>query len=440
MRLDATIAKSRKIEVRGGKLTIPNATGPARSFDVDSDPITVGRHASCAIVLDDPLVSAVHAELVATTDGVRLRDRGSSNGTFLAGARVVEAYLVDACRLQLGDTRIEFAPSAPTRITLETVQGIGRIAGSSAAMQRVFHLITRAAPTELTVLLLGETGTGKELAARAIHDASARKNGPFVVVDCGAIPPSLAEAHLFGHEAGAFTGAVEKRVSPFVEASGGTLFLDELGELPLELQPKLLRAIAERRIKPVGGSKWRDVDVRLVAATQRDLPRAVNEGAFRSDLWFRVAQLVIELPALRERLEDIPAIIRRVLEEIGDPGAYDRVSTETLERVMRRGWPGNVRELRSAIVVAHALSEGGSIDIAAYGGDGAKEARITTTAGEGYHDAKKRALEAFERDYFAALSTATDGKIVDMARIAGLERAHVRKYLRRHGLRGGRSE
>jgi DNA-binding NtrC family response regulator len=302
-------------------------------------------------------------------------------------------------------------------------------------MQRVFDRIRRAAPTELTVLFLGETGTGKELAARAVHEDSKRSKGPFVVVDCGAIPPSLAEAYLFGHEAGAFTGAVGKRISPFVEADGGTLFLDELGELPLELQPKLLRAIAERRVKAVGSSTWKTVDVRFIAATQRDLPRAVNEGAFRTDLWFRLAQLVIELPPLRDRLEDIPLIVKATLDGLGDARAYERISTETLERLMRRPWPGNVRELKSAVVAAHALSGGGSIDVAAFGGDGgAFGASDGGLPSLGYHDAKRAALERFEKDYFSTLAAQTDGKIIEMARLAGLERAHVRKYLQRHDL------
>jgi DNA-binding NtrC family response regulator len=427
--MERTVARSKRLELFGGTLRVAGEGGAAAT------PLTVGRHPSCGLVLDDPLVSAVHAELAATPEGVRLRDRGSSNGTFLGGARVVEALLVDRCRLVFGETAVDFEPGAPQRIDVPDVRGLGGLVGAAPTMQRVFDRLRRAGPTELTVLLLGETGTGKELAARAIHDVSPRRKGPFVVVDCGAIPPSLAEAHLFGHEAGAFTGAVGKRVSPFVEAHGGTLFLDELGELPLELQPKLLRAIAEKRVKAVGSSTWRTVDVRFVAATQRDLPRSVNEGAFRSDLWFRLAQLVVELPPLRDRLEDVPLLVRAILDQLGDPGAWDRVSTETLERLMRRAWPGNVRELRSAVVAAHALAGDGPIDVAAFGGDGdALGSYGAPSAPIGYHEAKRAALERFEKEYFAGLAATTGGKIVEMARIAGLERAHVRKYLVRHEL------
>ncbi len=177
-----------------------------------------------------------------------------------------------------------------------------------------------------------------------------------MVVDCGSIPPTLAEATLFGHERGAFTGAVDKRLSPFVEADGGTIFLDELGELPLDVQPKLLRALAERRIKAVGGSNYREVDVRVLAATRRDLVRAVNSGGFRSDLYFRIAQVKIELPSLRHRMEDIPILVRRMLKDLGDEAAYERITNATLERLMRHDWPGNVRELRNAVAVAFALA------------------------------------------------------------------------------------
>jgi DNA-binding NtrC family response regulator len=280
--------------------------------------------------------------------------------------------------------------------------------------------------------------------AQALHLASPRSKKPFVVVDCGSIPPTLAEATLFGHERGAFTGAVDRRLSPFQEADGGTLFLDELGELPLEVQPKLLRALAERRIKSVGGSTYKEVDVRVLAATRRDLVRAVNSGGFRSDLYFRVAQVKIELLALRQRLEDIPVLVRRMLKDLGDESAYERISNSTLERLLRHDWPGNVRELRNAVAVAHALSvEGEEIDIAAHLGaltesPGPAAAPLggsfAPLKGRQFQDAKREVLTRFERDYFAALSDEAKGNVSEMARRAGMERAHVRAYLRRHGI------
>jgi DNA-binding NtrC family response regulator len=262
-------------------------------------------------------------------------------------------------------------------------------------------------------------------------------------VDCGSIPPTLAEAALFGHERGAFTGAVDKRLSPFQEADGGTIFLDELGELPLDVQPKLLRALAERRIKAVGGNTYREVDVRVLAATRRDLVRAVNAGSFRSDLYFRVAQVKIEMMSLRQRAEDIPVLVKRMLKDLGDEAAYDRVSTPTLERLMRHDWPGNVRELRNAVAVAHALAvEDEEIDIAAHLGAlsessssaGMAGAPLASFKGRQFQDAKRDVLARFERDYFAVLSEDAKGNVSEMARRAGMERAHVRAYLRRHGI------
>jgi DNA-binding NtrC family response regulator len=443
--LDATVAGKNKVEVRGGRIKTAKGGG-ANWVDVGTDPVIVGRNAACKLVLDDGKVSAVHAELVATELGVRVRDLGSRNGTFAGGVRVGEIYLATAVKLRIGETDILFEPVRPERIALPSVSSFGPMVASSPSMRAIFERLTKVAPTDLTLLITGETGTGKELVAHAMHVASARAKKPFVVVDCGSIPPTLAEATLFGHERGAFTGAVDKRLSPFQEADGGTIFLDELGELPLDVQPKLLRALAERRIKAVGGNTYREVDVRVLAATRRDLVRAVNSGAFRSDLYFRIAQIKIELPALRQRLEDIPILVRRMLKDLGEEIAYERVANTTLERLMRHDWPGNVRELRNAVAVAHALAgEGEELDIAAhlgalteaplagpiFGGSGAAPG---TFKGQKFQDAKRDVLTRFERDYFAALSEESKGNVSEMARRAGMERAHVRAYLRRHGI------
>jgi DNA-binding NtrC family response regulator len=446
--LDATVAGKNKVEVRGGRIKPAKLNGAAW-IDIGTDPVIVGRNAACKVVLDDAKVSAVHAELVATEQGVRVRDLGSRNGTFIGGVRVGEVYLQTASKMRLGETEIVFEPLRPERVAVPTVPSFGPMVAQSPGMRGIFERLGKVAPTDLTLLITGETGTGKELVAQAIHLASPRAKKPFVVVDCGSIPPTLAEATLFGHERGAFTGAVDKRLSPFQEADGGTIFLDELGELPLDVQPKLLRALAERRIKAVGGSAYREVDVRVLAATRRDLVRAVNSGGFRSDLYFRIAQVKIELPALRQRLEDIPILVRRMLKDLGDEAAYERVSNGTLERLMRHDWPGNVRELRNAVAVAYALGgEGEEIDIAAHlgaltetplaapvGGSGAG-GLAGTFRGQKFQDAKRDVLARFERDYFELLNEESKGNVSEMARRAGMERAHVRAYLRRHGIGG----
>jgi len=441
--LDATVAGKNKVEVRGGRIKPAKISGAAW-IDIGPEPVIVGRNAACKLVVDDGKVSAVHAELVATEQGVRLRDLGSRNGTFVGSVRVGEVFLSTASKLRVGETELVFEPLRPERIAVSTVPSFGPMVAQSPGMRTIFERLGKVAPTDLTLLITGETGTGKELVAQAIHLASSRGKKPFVVVDCGSIPPTLAEATLFGHERGAFTGAVDKRLSPFQEADGGTIFLDELGELPLDVQPKLLRALAERRIKAVGGSGYREVDVRVLAATRRDLVRAVNSGGFRSDLYFRIAQVKIELPALRQRLEDIPILVRRMLKDLGDEASFERVTNGTLERLMRHDWPGNVRELRNAVAVAYALgSEGEEIDIAAHLG-ALTETSIAAPMGSGgapgafkgmkFQDAKRDVLARFERDYFAALSDESKGNVSEMARRAGMERAHVRAYLRRHSI------
>jgi len=433
--VDSTIATRARIEVRGGKLTVAKGAGSKKELDVGTDTVVVGRNEACDLVLDDRKVSAVHVELVATEKGVRVRDLGSRNGTHIGDTRIAEVYLLKHTFVSLGDSMVEFTPSGPSEVDVPDLGGFGPLVGQSPGMRAVFERLKKAAPTDLTVLIGGETGSGKELVAQAIHEASNRSHKPFIVVDCGAIPATLAESALFGHERGSFTGAVDKRVSPFVEADGGTIFLDELGELPLDVQPKLLRALAEGRIKSVGSNNYRPVNVRVIAATRRDLVREVNAGTFRSDLYFRVAQLKVELPALRQRLEDIPVLVRKMIEDLGDADSYARITNDSLERLMRHDWPGNVRELRNVVAVALAFSKEGPIDLAAH------LAPLTTSAAESaptrgrtFQDAKREVLAHFEREYFTALYAECSGNVSEIGRRAAMERAHVRGYLRRHGI------
>jgi DNA-binding NtrC family response regulator len=434
--VDSTIATRGRIEVRGGKLAVAKGTGSKKELDVGPETVVVGRNEACDLVLDDRKVSAVHVELVATERGVRLRDLGSRNGTFIGDTRIGEAYLTKHAYVTVGDSMIEFTPSGPSEIEVPEFDGFGPLVGQSSGMRTVFERLKKAAPTDLTVLVTGETGTGKELVAQAIHQASPRANKPFVVVDCGAIPATLAESALFGHERGSFTGAVDKRMSPFVEADGGTIFLDELGELPLDVQPKLLRALAEQRVKSVGSNAYRPVNVRVIAATRRDLVREVNEGSFRSDLFFRVAQLKVELPALRQRLEDLPVLVRRMIEDLGDKDAYERITNDSLERLMRHDWPGNVRELRNVVAVALAFAKEGPIDLAAHLSPlvTSSASDSTPTRGRTFQDAKREVLARFEREYFTALYAECSGNVSEIGRRAAMERAHVRGYLRRHGI------
>ena len=443
-RLDVTVGLRNRVNVRGGRLRIGSDD---TWFEIGQDPLIVGRNPACQVVIEDGKVSAVHAEFVATEHGVKIRDLGSRNGTYVSDVRVGEVFISTACTLRLGATDLRFEPLRPERVTVPPIPSFGPLVGHSEIMRKIFDRLTKIAPTDLTALICGETGTGKELAAQAIHHASKRKGKPFVVVDCGSIPPSLAEATLFGHERGAFTGAVDKHQSPFHDADGGTIFLDELGELPLEVQPKLLRALAERRVKSVGGSTYKSFDVRMIAATRRDLVRAVNSGAFRSDLYFRVAQVKVELPALRQRPEDLPMLVRSMLKDLGDEAAYERVTNPMLERLMRYDFPGNVRELRNAVAVAYALSDpGGEIDVAAHLGalnEGGAPPSTNSPGAAGsaagmqnrpFQDAKRDVLAQFAKEYFTHLAQEAKGNVSEMARRAGMERAHVRTYLKRHSI------
>ncbi len=445
-RVDVTVGLRNRVNVRGGRLRIGSDD---TWIEVGQDPVIVGRNPACQIIVEDGKVSAVHVEFTATEQGVKVRDLGSRNGTYIADVRIGEVCVSTNCTVRLGATELHFEPKRPENVSVPTIPAFGPLVGHSEAMRKIFDRFAKVAPTDLTLLIGGETGTGKELAAQALHLASKRKDQPFIVVDCGSIPPSLAEATLFGHERGAFTGAVDKHKSPFHEADGGTIFMDELGELPLEVQPKLLRALSERRVKSVGGSTYKAFDVRVIAATRRDLVREVNQGSFRSDLYFRVAQVKVELPSLRSRVEDIPILVRSMLKDLGEEDAYERVTNQQLERLMRHDWPGNVRELRNAVAVAYALADvGGEIDIAAHlgalseGGGAATPGvggSIGSIVGSGlerrpFQEAKREVLARFAKEYFSKLAEEAKGNVSEMARRAGMERAHVRTYLKRHNI------
>jgi len=296
-------------------------------------------------------------------------------------------------------------------------------------------VLERIAPTPLSVLVLGETGTGKEVVARAVHEASDRKDGPFVVVDCGSIPPTLAESILFGHEKGAFTGAGERRIGALAEAERGTLFLDELGELLADLQPKLLRALSEKQVKRVGASAFEPIDVRVIAATRRDLGAEMNAGRFRSDLFFRIAQVRIELPPLRDRLSDLPLLVEEVCKRVDRPQHVQTVLAWIEQRMASYDWPGNVRELVNVASVAATLAdEPGAIDdvLTLARTEGSSGGGAPGAADGAFGDAKRAAIAAFEREYFTGLAKRCKGNVSEMARQSGMERHHVRAYLRKY--------
>jgi DNA-binding NtrC family response regulator len=432
--------------VRGGVLQVRGREPIA----LDVDPVVVGRDEGAHVVFADPEVSAFHCELRAVAEGVLVRDLGSTNGTFVGSLRVREAVVTEPTEIVVGSMRFSIEPSAKKRVEVGFSDRFGDLVGSSPRMRRVYSVLEKVAATPLSVLILGETGTGKEVVAKSIHEASTKKGGPFVVVDCGAIPSTLAESILFGHEKGAFTGAIDRRKGALAEANGGTLFLDELGELPLELQPKLLRALAEKQVRRVGGSSFEPIDVRVLAATRRDLGAEMNEGRFRSDLFFRIAQVRVELPALRERAGDVPALVDEICRRVGATHHARAVNAWIEQRMGSYDWPGNVRELVNVASVAATLADtpGAIDDVLTLARDGDRgtanaAARADGAAGgseretASFTECKRSAVAEFERDYFAGLVKRCAGNVSEMARQAGMERHHVRAYLRKYKLDKG---
>ncbi|MGC4121327.1 MAG: sigma 54-interacting transcriptional regulator [Myxococcales bacterium] len=359
-----------RLLVRSAKIEV--IAGPDRGLSaaLRAGALVVGSGAGSDLLLSDRSVSSRHLEIQAAGDGYLLRDLGSTNGTAIGDLKVQAATVAGPVEIALGRTRLRFTPgSEQESFPLSPRESFGSLLGKSPSMRRCFALLERAAQTDSSVLLEGESGTGKEVAAESVHQASPRAGGPFVVVDCGAIAPNLVESELFGHEKGAFTGAVGTRVGAFEQADGGTLFLDEIGELPLEMQPKLLRFLEKREVRRVGGSSARSVNVRVVAATLRRLEERVSEGAFRQDLFFRLAVLRVELPPLRRRREDVPllalALARKLRKDV-DPAAW--LPEKTLQVLQSYDWPGNVRELRNVIERLAAVPELGPQALLGAGG------------------------------------------------------------------------
>jgi transcriptional regulator with PAS, ATPase and Fis domain len=365
-----SLQSSRSAEGAPAWLVVEAEGQSGRWIQIGDQPVVVGSGAGCAIHLDDPHVSFNHAELTRTPSGAVLRDLGSSNGTRVANIAIKEAVLSSGAEIVVGTTRLRFemgdksgdlARLVREPVGEEEVRGVpsrfGAAVGASEVMRRLFALLGRIAPTDLTITLIGETGTGKDVLAHAVHAASPRRDAPFVVFDCAAVPPSLIESQLFGHEKGAFTGAVSARSGVFERAHGGTLFIDEIGELPLDLQPKLLRALEQRQVQRLGSDAAQPFDARIIAATNRNLTAQVEAGAFRQDLFFRLSTAVLQVPPLRDRVGDLPALVAHFLTQARRSPA---VTPAALALLQSHDWPGNVRELKNVIGSAAALATGGS--------------------------------------------------------------------------------
>jgi two-component system response regulator GlrR len=423
------------IEVRGFTLEVIAGPDTGKLHKAKQRSVLIGTHPSADVVLSDPHVSRLHARLDVEDDEYVLRDLGSTNGTRVSEVKIREACLAEGALVEVGTSRLRFRFSGePFEIPLADEEGFEGLIGRSVAMRELFQMCARVAPSEATVLIEGETGSGKELVAEALHRRSRRKDKPFVIFDCGAAPATLIESELFGHERGAFTGAVAARAGVFERADGGTLFLDELGELALELQPKLLRALEAGEIQRVGGEKVKKVDVRVIAATHRDLARLIAEGSFRADLFYRLAVIRLRVPALRERREDIPLLAasfaRAALEGANLPAQALEV---VFEKYRSHAWPGNVRELRNAVERAVVLADpklvGASDALAA-----AQVLSRSVDGSLGRRRSLRDARDEHDRDYLVEILRAAEGDITAAAAIAEVHPKSLERLIRKYRL------
>ena len=338
--------------------------GPDKGTSVEiTATLVIGTQPGSGLILTDPTVSRTHAEVSRTAQGFLLQDLGSTNGTFLNGVRVDRAYLREGAVLTMGKTDLLVRSNRARKVFRDAgPSGLGEMVAVSDSMQRAFALLEGLSASDVTVLIEGETGTGKELASRAIHDRSPRARGPFVVFDCSTVPSELMESELFGHVKGAFTGAAESRKGAVEEADGGTLFLDEIGELPINLQPKLLRLLDGKEFRRLGTTDTVSTDVRFVTATNRDLGSLVKKELFRKDLLYRVSAARVVLPSLRERPEDIPVLARYFMEKMGRTGSGGVIlAPDAMATLKKHRWPGNVRELKNILETAAALNRTGTV-------------------------------------------------------------------------------
>jgi DNA-binding NtrC family response regulator len=402
----------------------------------EGEQCTIGTARDNDLVVPDDTVSGYHVRLAASKSGILVTDLGSTNGTFCGALRIERGLVPPGSVIGIGRTTLLVEAGRPATVELHDEDRWGDLRGATPAMRRLMNDLRRAAQSNVAVLVIGESGTGKELLARALHDASPRAAAPFVTIDCGALTPTLVASELFGHEQGAFTGAARMKRGAFEHAHGGTIFLDEVGELLPELQTMLLGALERKRFCRVGGHDEIDVDVRVVAATNRDLRADVNGGLFRLDLYYRLAVVTLEVPPLRERVADIPLLVEHFVREEGVREALASIiSEETMARLCRHRWPGNVRELRNYVQATLAMGTPAALDDDALGADdlAALLERFVTLP---YGEARRALVHEFEAHYVKRLLERTGGNVARAAREGEMARSHLNDLIRRHTRRG----
>lgn len=440
--------------------------------------ITIGSLDDNNLVIKDDTVSRYHAQIIQEDDAYIIRDLESTNGTWVNQVRIKEAYLTEGCALRFGSAEFIFQPlDEEVAVVPSNEEKFGDIIGGNVKMREIYGILEKIAPTNATVVIEGETGTGKEVIAHTLHKMSMRAKKPFVVFDCGAVPESLIESELFGHEKGSFTGAIMSRQGLFELAQGGTIFLDELGELSLELQPKLLRVLEQREVRRVGAPKPIPVDVRVIAATNRKLEEEVRNNRFREDLFYRLSVVRLFLPPLRDRIDDLPLLVKHFLKNSSfnrDANANLKlrsISREALRAMTLYTWPGNVRELLNVVERACSLADGDCIELTdlpdhiarciesapdsaalpdaqqpdalSPAKDDAQTVDIRPTkdfSSMTFKEAKEEWLASFEGDYIRTLLEKNGCNISQASRESGIDRKYFRKLMKKYGITADASD
>ena len=392
--------------------------------------VLVGQSATCELRLSDPHVSRRHLAIEPVGDRLRVVDLGSRNGTWVNGVRIESALAGAGDEITLGSTVLTVeAGKELSGPALSERTAFGRLVGASAEMRALYPLLERLAASDIPALIEGETGTGKEVVAEAIHELGPRRAGPFIVFDCAAVPPSLAESELFGHERGAFTGAASTRRGVFEQADGGTLFIDEVGDLDASLQPKLLRALERSAVRRLGSERWIRSDLRILCATRRDLDREVQDGRFRDDLFYRLVVGRVELPPLRRRRGDIAVLATHFWRALGQQGP---LPYDLRGRLERHEWPGNVRELKNTMARQVALGEAfrarATVDEPPAAGD---EVEAILARNLPFPEARQLAKDAFERRYLERILLEHGGSVARASEASGIARRYFNVILAR---------
>lgn len=418
-------AKTKELLVEAIELKICPEHRPEETQTLTQNQITLGATKECDVRIDDPYISKQHALICKENNIFWLKDLESRNGTWVKNQKIKSVSLSDRGVFQIGTTKIQYQFSIATeKIRPHAQTQLGEMLGKSRAMKEVFALIQRVAPTDVNVCLIGESGTGKELAAQNIHRLSCAAKGPFVAMNCGAVPANLIESELFGHERGAFTGAQERRIGVFEQAQGGTLLLDEIGEMPIDLQTRLLRILENRVFRRVGGNADIPVNVRVITATHRDLATLVQKGAFREDLFYRLYVVPIFIAPLRDRPDDIELLAEYFLRKFDQSPLPKQWSGAALEKLLKHPWHGNVRELKNTIQRVVLFCDNSTINI-----DLLEKILPAPT-----ERANKESLNFKEKEVILATLKLCKNNFSKTARKLGIARTTLHSKMKRYGL------